>query len=118
MGHALSLLLVLWHYGEDIMGFPLLTGHLDSGRRVSNRVLLPFPFGLWIMAAYPEFKRGFISRIYPVLKNVRIEPLQVCDPGAQRKTDEPGVQVVSIMRSDTICYGLNCVPLQIHMLKP
>lgn len=62
VGYTLDLLPVLWHYGEDT--FPLLTGHLDS----SNRMVMPFPFGLWMMATYPEFKRGFNSGICSVLK--------------------------------------------------
>lgn len=63
MGHVLGILLVLWLYGKDIMGFPLLLRHLDSEKRASNHMLLSFPFGLWIMAAYLVFKIGFNSSL-------------------------------------------------------
>lgn len=105
MGHALRLLLVLWHYGEDT-----LTGHLDSGRGASNRVVKSFPFGLLMMPAYPKFKRGFNAGICPVLKKCDNRAMaSLRRSGAQRKIGEPGVQVVSLVRSDTTCYGLTSV---------
>lgn len=62
MGHALGL---LWFFGilhkEETPG--ISSGDKTSGRGASNRLVIPFLSGLWIMAGYPAFKREFNSDI-------------------------------------------------------
>lgn len=88
-----------------------------SARGASNRVVMPFPSGLWIMAEYPEFKRRFNSVIYLVL-NVRIELLQIsgAQDDRQRQTaGSPGGQHHEIRY---YMLWIELCSLKIHMLKP
>lgn len=77
-----------------------------------------FPFGLWTMVSLSEFKRGFNCKIYPILNRCENRAVASLWPRNSKKTDESGVQVVSIMRSDTVSYGLNCVPPKFICLSP